>query len=111
MRGALLGLLFLGSGGAFAHAHLVDSAPADGSRLAAAPEALMLSFSEAARLTALSIETPDGASAKLTPPAAAQVRIRIVLPKLAPGAYVVHFRALAADGHVAPGEIRFTIAP
>jgi len=114
MRGALAGLLVLGSvgsGAAFAHAHLKDSSPADGSRLAAAPAALVLHFSEAARLTALTLEKPDGASEKLPRPPAAQLRINVPLPSLAPGAYVVHFRALTADGHVAPGEIRFTVAP
>jgi methionine-rich copper-binding protein CopC len=109
MRVALVCLALLGSGGAQAHAHLNESSPADGSVLAAAPAALTLSFSEPAQLTALSIELAGGASAKLSVPAQAQARISVTLPKLAAGAYLVRWRVLGSDGHVVPGQIRFTV--
>ena len=89
-------LALLWSAVALAHAHLTGSSPADGSHVADAPTTLVLSFSEAAQLTA---------------PAAAQARIRVPLPALAAGDYVVSWRALGADGHLVPGQIRFTIAP
>ena len=47
--------LFAGS--VQAHAHLEKSTPADGSTLSVAPAALEMTFSEAARLTALSIQS------------------------------------------------------
>ncbi|HTD31178.1 MAG TPA: copper resistance CopC family protein [Steroidobacteraceae bacterium] len=106
---ALTWLLLICSGGALAHAHLKESSPAEGSHLTSPPEALVLSFSEAAQLTALSLEKPDGSSARLTPPVQPQTRISVALPRLAAGAYVVHWRALGADGHLVPGELHFTI--
>ena len=87
----------------------MDSTPADGSHLAAAPAALVLSFSEAAQLTALTLESPDGSSARLAPPVQPQIHISVALPRLAAGAYVVRWRALGADGHLVPGELHFTI--
>jgi methionine-rich copper-binding protein CopC len=68
-----------------------------------------LSVSEAAQLTALAIARAGGAKQKLTAPAAAQARIRVPLPALAAGDYVVSWRALGADGHLVPGQIHFTI--
>jgi methionine-rich copper-binding protein CopC len=110
MRVALAWLLLWGSSGALAHAHLQGSSPVDGSHLSAAPAVLVLSFSESARLTALSLESPDGKRTQLVAPAEPQARISVPLPSLTPGTYVVYWRALAADGHLVPGQIRFTIS-
>ena len=104
-------LLLLCSGAALAHVHLRDSSPADGARLAAAPTALTLSFSEPAQLTALSLQQEQGSSWKLSAPAEAQLRVSVALPPLAPGSYHLRWRALSRDGHVVPGEIRFSITP
>jgi methionine-rich copper-binding protein CopC len=100
-----------GTAGAQAHAHLQASIPRDGSTLDTAPAALVLQFSEGARLTALWIEKSGGEKQKLRPlPPEPQSRIAVPLPKLAPGEYVVSWRVLAGDGHVAPGKIRFTLS-
>jgi methionine-rich copper-binding protein CopC len=101
-------LLFLVATCAEAHAHLQQSTPADGSVLSAAPAQLVLRFSEAARLTALWIESGGARQAVGSLPEAAQATIVVRLPPLAPGRYVVSFRVVGADGHVVPGEIRFT---
>jgi copper resistance protein C len=112
MRAALTGLLLLGSGSAvFAHAHLKDSSPADGSSLSIAPAALVLEFSESAQLAILSLQNPDGTTLKLSAPEVAQARISIALPPLAPGTYLVRWRVQGSDGHVVPGQIRFTLRP
>ena len=93
-----------------AHTHLQQATPADGSVLEAAPKQLVLRFSEAAQLTALSIAKEGGAPQKLAPlPEKPQATIVVALPALAPGHYVVTWRAVSADGHVAPGQIRFTL--
>jgi methionine-rich copper-binding protein CopC len=110
-RAGVLALLLGCSGAALAHVHLHDSSPADGSRLAAAPAALVLSFSEPAQLTALSLQQEQGRSWKLSTPSEAQLRLSVPLPPLAPGSYRLRWRALSRDGHVVPGEIRFSIAP
>ena len=94
-----------------AHTHLQASIPRDGATLGTAPAALVLQFSEAARLTALWIEKSGGEKQKLQPlPPEPQSRIEVPLPKLAPGEYVVSWRGLGGDGHVAPGKIRFTLS-
>jgi methionine-rich copper-binding protein CopC len=103
--GALL--LWLAATCAEAHAHLQQSSPADGSVLSAAPVQLVLRFSEAARLTALWIETGGARQAVSSLPAAAQPTIVVTLPPLSPGRYVVSFRVVGADGHVVPGQIHF----
>jgi len=95
-----------------AHAQLQRATPADGSVLSRAPTELVLSFSEAAQLTALSIEKEGGAKQKLgSLPQKPQTTISVALPQLAAGRYVVSWRAVGADGHVVPGQIHFTLSP
>jgi methionine-rich copper-binding protein CopC len=97
---------------AAAHAHLKAAVPADGSHVATAPASLVLTLSEPARLTVLYIEQAGGAKQQVNPlPAATASQITVALPPLAPGSYHITFRALSADGHVAPGELRFTVDP
>ena len=102
-------LLAAGTSGAQAHAHLQQSVPADGSSITSAPAGLMLSFSESVRLASLWIVRNEGSRQKLPPPGQQQLKIAVVLPPLAPGRYVVGWRAIGADGHVVPGQIRFTL--
>ena len=111
LGGWLLVVWAAGTTCAQAHAHLQASIPRDGSTLGTAPAAVVLQFSEAARLTALWIEKSGAEKQKLTPlPADPQSRIAVPLPKLAPGDYVVSWRVLGSDGHVVPGKIRFTLS-
>jgi methionine-rich copper-binding protein CopC len=97
---------------AAAHTHLLRSVPADGQALARAPTSVVLTFSEAARLTAAWIEKGAEPRSRLGPlPETAAVQVTLALPALAPGTYVVSWRAASADGHVMPGRIRFTVSP
>jgi copper resistance protein C len=104
---ALFGLLPLL---AQAHTHLQKSTPAADS-VGAAPEQLVLQFSEATRLTALTLQKDGGQEArKLGPlPAQPDKLIHLAAPKLDPGAYVLGWRALGDDGHVMSGTLRFTV--
>jgi len=113
MRKLLLGAALLGCTTlADAHAHLRSSIPADASTLSAAPSRLELNFSEAALVTAASIQEAGGTARQLTPlPTRAATRVSLALPALAPGTYVVSWRVVSADGHIMPGKIHFTIAP
>jgi methionine-rich copper-binding protein CopC len=96
---------------ASAHAHLQKSSPADNSVITASPSNLVLNFSEAAQLTALSIQKGSESPQKLTPPpTAAAQQISVPLPQLTPGAYTVSWHALSADGHVTSGTLHFTLA-
>jgi methionine-rich copper-binding protein CopC len=103
-------LLLAGVSAAQAHAHLQAASPADQSVLSAAPTQLVLHFTEAARLTALAIGKAGESSHKLPLPAGdPAAQIVVPLPPLAPGQYVVSWRAVGADGHVVPGQIQFTL--
>jgi methionine-rich copper-binding protein CopC len=97
---------------ALAHAHLEQSAPADGSSVAVAPDRFTLKFSESAHLTALSIQRDGDASAqKIEPlPKEAGQHFDIPAPKLTAGAYTLRFRNIADDGHVMSGAIKFKVA-
>ena len=50
-------------------------------------------------------------SERMSPPSEPQLRLSVPLPPLPPGSYRLRWRALSRDGHVVPGEIRFSIAP
>jgi methionine-rich copper-binding protein CopC len=104
-------LMVLPTWPAHAHAHLLESTPADGSKLGAAPRQLQLVFSEAVQVTALSIQaTGQSEPQKVAPlPAQAAKRIAIELVPLAKGSYRVRWRALSADHHIATGTLSFTV--
>ena len=103
--GALLLLVAV----AHAHAHLTAAVPTEGS-VGEAPEHVVLSFSEAARLTAMTLQREGEEPRKLTPlPADMATRITIPLPKLSPGRYTVSWRVVSDDGHVVPGTLHFTV--
>jgi methionine-rich copper-binding protein CopC len=97
---------------ACAHAHLQQAEPADGSVLTAAPTRFVLRFSEAAVLTALSVQSSGATQPqKIAPlPTAASVEISIPAPALAPGVYELRYRVLSADSHMMAGSVHFTIA-
>lgn len=107
-------LLTLAAVLADAHAHLQSSVPANGSHIASLPANLVLTFSEPARLTVLWIQKDGADKQKVstsTLPTATARELSVPLPRLAPGAYDITFRTLSADGHVALGELRFTLGP
>jgi copper resistance protein C len=94
---------------AHAHAHLTAAVPADGSA-GKAPEHIVLTFSEAARLTVMTLQREGEESRQLTPlPAQMAARITVPLPRLLPGKYTLGWRVVSADGHVLPGQLHFTV--
>jgi methionine-rich copper-binding protein CopC len=97
---------------ASAHAHLEKSSPADGSVLTTSPSSIVLNFSEAARLTALSIQRGDDPKQNLKPlPTTAAQQISVPLPPLKSGTYSLTWRMLSDDGHMMSGTLHFTLAP
>lgn len=101
--------LFLLVATAHAHAHLTAAVPAEGSA-GKAPEHIVLTFSEAARITAMSLQREGEEPRKLTPlPAEMAAHITIPLPKLSAGRYTLSWRAVSDDGHVVPGVLHFTV--
>ena len=94
---------------AHAHAHLTAAVPADGS-VGKAPERIVLSFSEAARITVMTLQRGGEEPRKLTPlPSEMAARITVPLPKLSPGKYTLSWRVVGDDGHVVPGVLHFTV--
>ena len=95
-----------------AHTHLEHAIPADGSTVATAPERVTLMFSEAATLTALSIQRAgDNAWQKLRPlPKDPAKSFQVALPRLFPGSYTVKYRVYSNDSQVISGITRFTIS-
>jgi methionine-rich copper-binding protein CopC len=101
-------ILCLVAASAHAHAHLTDSDPREGSTIKA-PAQLVLTFSEAARLTAVTLQKEGAEAHKLTPPTLMAVRLAIPLPALAAGRYTVSWRVVANDGHVTSGALHFSV--
>jgi copper transport protein len=97
---------------AWAHTHLVRSVPADGSTVASGPAKFVLTFAEPAKLTTLSLQKGTEPAKKITPlPTAPAAEISVPAPQLAPGKYVLTWRAVSDDGHVMPGKVTFTVGP
>src|SRR5262245_58761125 len=94
-----------------AHTHLKEAMPAEGSTVKGSPDHIMLTFSEAAKLTALTIQKDGGEEQKLTPlPATASDHVMVPAPKLAPGKYTVSYRVVSDDNHIMSGKLHFTVA-
>jgi methionine-rich copper-binding protein CopC len=106
-----IGLLALCiSGVAFAHAHLLQATPADGSALTQAPSTFSLKFNEAATLTALSVQKDGQPAQKMNDlPTKPSAQFNIAAPRLDAGSYTLNFRALSDDNHVVSGAIKFKI--
>jgi len=96
---------------AHAHAHLLASSPAADSVISTSPPSLVLNFSEAAQLAALSIQKGSDPQQNLKPPRTnAAMQISVPLPLLTPGVYTLTWRVLSADGHVVSGALHFTFS-
>ena len=109
LASALIGFLSV----AQAHTHLTKSMPQDKSVLTSAPSHLMLHFSGATRLTALTLQKDgDKEARKLGPlPPEPAVDFTVPLESLTSGAYTVNWRVAGADNHIMSGALHFTVAP
>lgn len=96
---------------AWAHAHLKQSTPAEGAVVSTAPAQIVLTFSEPALLTALSIQHDANQPEKLGPlPKDADVTVTVPTPGLKPGKYIVTWRAISNDKHITSGQVHFTVS-
>ena len=94
-----------------AHTHLSSSEPADGSVVNSAPKTFVAHFSEAAKVTALTIAKNGGKEEKLPAPTGATQHLSATLPDLEPGKYVLTWRVVGDDSHVMSGKVAFTYDP
>jgi copper resistance protein C len=105
---AVLGML---TAAAQAHTHLKSAAPAEGSTVNASPDHITLTFTGAARLTALTIQKDGDKEQKISAlPAEPAAQLTVPTPKLAPGPYTVTWRIVSSDNHVMSGKLHFTVA-
>lgn len=103
------GALLLLVATAHAHARLTAADPADGST-GRAPAHIVLSFSEAARITVMTLQRDGEEPRKLTAlPAEKATHITVPLPRLLPGTYTLSWRVVGEDSHVVPGTLHFTV--
>ena len=106
------------SSGAAAHAHafLDQAEPKVGSIVQGSPAEVRLQFSEALEPAFSVIQVLD-ADGKSVDAGRAQVDagqhdvLRLALPRLAPGAYIVKWRAVSVDTHATEGRYPFTVRP
>jgi copper transport protein len=101
---------------ALGHAVLTSSTPAANARVASAPSAVALRFSEPVQLIAgQDIEVLDGRGAPVTAgrpatePQDARVVSQPLSPELPQGTYTVGFTVLSADAHVIEGTFVFGV--
>ena len=117
---ALTAALLLGAPrGALAHARLVKAKPAEAQVLDASPGAIELWFNEILDDEFNGIElfpaadeesaTANLIAVKPTVDAKDRTHLRVAVPPLVPGAYVVHWKVLSRDGHSARGRLSFRV--
>lgn len=111
-------LILASSGLAWAHAIVVASSPQNGATLPQPPDHVILRFNARIEqsLTQATLTASDGRSMPLAIPPQEHGgeetpnHLVIPLPPLVPGAYVLHYKVLATDGHATQGVLRFRIA-
>src|SRR5215213_428152 len=95
------GALLASSALANAHSHLTSAQPAEGSVLNSAPANIVLKFSEATQVTALTLQKEGGEEQKLAPlPPTPAEEVSVATGKLTPGKYVVNWRVVSGDNHI-----------
>src|SRR2546430_16642151 len=102
-------------GPAPAHSLLLESTPAAGSTVAAAPSTLSLRFNNRLEklLSRLRLSTERGEPVRLATPAAAGAADRLSTPPpaLAPGAHRGEWQVPSVGGHVVSGRVTLRVAP
>ena len=107
-------VLVLSGATAFAHPRVVSATPAVGGTVKTAPSEVTIRFNEKLEPAFSSVTIRDS-TGKQVDKGNPQVDkadhriIRVSLPSLAPGAYKVEWRAVAADTHKVEGDFTFRI--
>jgi copper transport protein len=109
---ALVGaVMLLGASPAFAHAELVESDPAPGAVLTKSPPTITLQFTETVRAENGGVRVFD-ADAGRVDRGGVEVSgrtVRMPVPKLDNGSYVVTWRVVSADSHPIQGAFTFQV--
>jgi methionine-rich copper-binding protein CopC len=111
MNRFLLGLVFVAAATpAFAHAHLMKSAPAASARIRS-PKHVVLMFSEALEpaFSGALLMDDDGRNLSGAPVKVDGTMMTLTPDRLAPGRYHVSWHAVGHDTHRTEGEFAFTV--
>jgi methionine-rich copper-binding protein CopC len=108
----LVALAGPGAGPAAAHTSVTSTEPADGAMLAAAPDQVVVSFTEApvAGSTRLAVTGPAG-PVPVSPSLSGRTLAATLPAGLGPGRFTVTYRVAAGDGHVLSGSWAFVVVP
>lgn len=110
----LIALLFvvvaaLSPAAAAAHAALVETSPAEGAVLQAAPGMIHLRFNEPVRSLAMRLFDAQGRAQDLTVTRRDTMLMATVPAGLAPGTHVLSYRVISTDGHPVAGSLTFSV--
>ena len=99
---------------AVAHAVVKTSVPAQGAKLAVAPREVVITFNEKLEKMFTSATVKNAAGATVATPKAVldpanPAVLRLALPALGSGGYVVKWIAVGHDGHRRNGELAFSV--
>lgn len=110
---AVLALLGPGSAPASAHSELVSSNPEDGAVLTAAPDRVVLTFSEDIRDQGSAVVVTGSDKARVDDPDSLVIsgpRVSLsVDDTVGSGDYAVAYRVVSADGHVIGGAVTYRV--
>ena len=105
-------LLTLAAFGAQAHARLKASTPKEGETVTTMLASISLTFSESARISAVSIQKDQEPKQNLTAPSTVGEQLSVEVPKLAAGSYTLTWRVASTDdNHIMSGKLHFKVAP
>jgi len=105
------GVLLVGASPAFAHAELVGSDPVPGAVLTKSPPTITLNFSETVRAQNGGVRVFDTAGNRVDQGGVevSGSTVRMPVPKLGNGSYVVTWRVISSDSHPIQGAFTFQV--
>ncbi|WP_436123711.1 copper resistance CopC/CopD family protein [Aminobacter sp. LjRoot7] len=104
-----VGTFLGGTSAASAHASLLRSTPVEDAVVQAAPEEIVLGFSETVTSLVLDLRAPDGTSSRLAAKAVG-ADLTIAWPRNETvGTYLLSWRVVSADGHPVAGVLTFSL--
>jgi copper resistance protein C len=96
---------------AVAHTKVASTTPASGSVLTRSPEAVEITFTDAARLTSVVVLDAAKNERRLAfAPTGSALAFTVEEPQLERGRNEIRWKALSQDGHVISGSLIFVVA-
>ncbi len=105
------GMVLLVASPAFAHAELLESNPAPGAVLVSSPANITLNFTESVRADngGIRVFDTDGERVDKGGTKTSGATVRLPVPKLDDGSYIVTWRVISSDSHPIQGAFTFQV--